>query len=466
MIRFYSIASIVGTVAITALGGGCSSDPGSATGGGGTGESSSTATSGSGTGGSGTGGTACAPVDDQNPCTDDVCNNGGPKSKPVAAGTPCSMGGTYCDGMGACVAPVCLGLSKAPSPSVDSPTFVAAADLNGDGKPDLVTANFGPNGSAGSVSMLLNQGNGTFAPKVDYLAGVQPASVAVADVDGDGKTDLVTANGNKVNVLLNKGDGTFAAPISYAADSSGFSSVHLVQAADLNGDGKPDLVTLRSINDLSSANVLLNKGDGTFAAPVSYAAGWSPYGVAAADLDGDGKPDLAVANFGNNDPSNSSVSVLFNLGNGTFAAPINYVAVVNPTSIVASDLNGDGKPDLAVLNGASMGIKKVSVLFNLGNGTFAAAVNYPVGYVPKQIVAADLNGDSKPDLAIVNTDTDDVSVLVNLGNGTFAPRVDHAVGDAPFGIAAADLDGDGRTDLATADGNGNTVTLLLNTCPP
>ena len=131
--------------------------------------------------------------------------NGVPITKPVAAGSPCSMGGTQCNGLGTCVAPVCtgkLGFPGGSPPSVDQgPIFVAAEDLNSDGTPDLVVKN----SASSNVSVLINQGNGTFAPAVNYAAGLGPTSVKAADLNADGRPDLVVANsgGNNVSLLLN-----------------------------------------------------------------------------------------------------------------------------------------------------------------------------------------------------------------------------------------------------------------------
>jgi hypothetical protein len=241
-------------------------------------------------------GAACVPVDDRNPCTEDVCESGVPKSKPTAAGNECAADGTRCDGVGRCVTPACfktIGLPGAPSPGGnEGPSHVVAADLDGDGELDLVTANPDRN----NVSVLLNLGKGTFAAPVNYAAGKSPNTVSAADLDGDGKLDLVTANrdSNDVSVLLNKGWMTFAAPVHYAAGKRPNS----VAVADLDGDGKLDLVTSNLESD--TVSVLLNLGKGTFAAPIHLATGTRPTSVAAADLDGDGKPDLVTASSGSN----------------------------------------------------------------------------------------------------------------------------------------------------------------------
>jgi hypothetical protein len=345
-------------------------------------------------------------------------------------------------------------------------SLVVALDLNGDGKPDLAVAN---SNSSGTVSVLLNLGNGTFSPAVSYAAGSYPSSVAAADFDGDGKPDLVVSNqifSGTTNVLLNLGNGTFAAPVPHAVSATPLG----VAAADLSGDGKPDLaVTLYDGVYSGKVAILLNLGNGTFAAPVEYNAG--PYAgkIIAADLDGDGKLDLVTMNA-NMNASASSVSVLHNKGNGTFAPRVTYKvgtrpAGARPSAIATADLDGDGKLEIIVTNLHEQGFEtsSMSVLVNQGNGTFAPAVEYVVGNYPFAMTAANLDGDGKPDLVVSNYFNKIVRVLRNLGNGTFAaPRI-YNVGSALNSVTAVDLDGDGKPDLAGANGSSPpTVSVLLN----
>jgi hypothetical protein len=333
-----------------------------------------------------------------------------------------------------------------------SPASVTVADLNGDGKPDLVTANHDDQ----NASVLLNLGNGTFASAVNYATGGYIISVTVVDVNGDGEPDLAVADGVGVSVLFNVGNGTFAAAVDYAAGVD----TESVAAMDLNGDGKPDLVTAN--HDSDSVSVLLNLGNGTFAAPVLYPVGF-PWSVAGADMNGDGQLDLVV--------TAADVTVLLNLGNGTFAAAVSYAMADYILQVVAADLNGDGRPDFVATSQAS---DSLSVRLNLGNGTFAAPVKYSVGYLVwiNSVAATDLNGDGWADLVATDEFSTEVSVLFNLGNGTFAAPVLYPAGVRPSSITAADLNGDGRPDLVTTndeEGNGNqsgSVSVLLNTCSP
>ena len=223
------------------------------------------------------------------------------------------------------------------------PTSVFIADVDGDGDNDLAVANMRSN----TVSVLSNNGDGTFAPKTDYEAGDGPTSVFIADLDGDGYNDLTVSGGSilsKVSVLMNNGDGTFAPKVAYDARGEVF-------IADLDGDGDNDLVT-------SAVSVFMNNGDGTFAPKVDFADVGGPLFIA--DLDGDGDNDLAVA-------TGDALAVLLNHGDGTFADEVAYEAGEFPssgvaTSVFSADLDGDGDNDLAVAN--SYG---VSVLLNLSD---------------------------------------------------------------------------------------------------
>ena len=192
---------------------------------------------------------------------------------------------------------------------------------------------------------------------------------------------------------------------------------------------------------------------------VNYAAGSGTSSVVASDVNGDGKIDLAVAARDSN-----VVSVLLNQGNGTFAPAASYPVGSQPTAVTAADLNGDGKPDLIAAGGDNSPDDTVSVLMNQGNGTFATQTTYVVGWVPQSIVATDLNGDGKPDLATANFR--DVNVLFNQGNGTFGAVVTYSTDANPTAVVTSDLNSDGRTDLLVLSGFDSNVSVMLNTCLP
>ena len=238
--------------------------------------------------------------------------------------------------------------------------------------------------------------------------------------------------------------------------------------ADLDGKNGNDLVVSNSGS--STVSVLLNKGNGTLAnAAVNYTVGTNPRGLAVADFNGDGKLDIAVANY-----SDNTVSILPGNGDGTFGTQVTFATGTgtNPMDVVAVDLNGDHKYDLAAAN---YGNSTVSVFLNQGTagaaiqaGTFAAAANYAAGGSnPYHLVAADLNGDGKMDLAVAGDGSSQVGVLSGDGDGTFQDAVSYPVSGNPFGITEGDFNGDGLTDLAVADQNSNSVAVLLaNTAKP
>src|SRR5450631_415092 len=360
--------------------------------------------------------------------------------------------------------------------------LVALGDLNGDGKPDLAVSNYStppstggasgaggsgtggsgtggtPGTTQGSLSVFLSA-TGGYGPPQLYNVGTNTWSIVAGDLNADGKADVAVVNDQGVSVFFNNGSGTLLAPVSFATGTG----PAWIALGDLNGDGKADLAVANRGSSNGSelvggdVAVLLNMGGGTFVA-ANYPAGASPVGVAMADLNGDGKADLAVA-------SGTGVSVLLNNGNGTFGAPASYGSGTNPFSVAAGDLNGDGKIDLAV-----GGADRASVLLNLGNGTFAAAVNYGYAAAPYNgsglVVIGDLNGDGRPDLA-GNTLTDPcsaVAVLLNQGSGVFgAPSYVPASNSSPSSVTLGDLNGDGKLDMVVPNGDG--VGVLLNTTP-
>lgn len=341
-----------------------------------------------------------------------------------------------------------------PTGSNSFPHAVAVGDFNGDSKPDLAVAiQF-----YDSVGVFLNNGNGTFAPAVYYSVAGDTASVAVADFNGDGKLDLASANftvsSSSVSVLINNGNGTFATKVDYTTGAN--SNPDSIAAGDFNGDGKPDLAVADGANNF--VNVFINNGNGTFAAKADYPTDSGPASVAVGDFNGDSKPDLATANLNNN-----TVSVLINNGNGTFATKVDYTTGTNsqPVSIAVGDFNGDGKPDLATANYNN---NMLSLFINNGSGTFAPKVDYTTGASPQSVAVADFNGDGKLDLASANYSSNTISVLTGNSNGTFAAKIDFTTGASsnPISIAAGDLNADGKIDVATTNYNNSTVSVFIN----
>ena len=297
--------------------------------------------------------------------------------------------------------------------------------MNGDGKPDIVVANGCVSSDiggclTGSVSVLLGNGDGTFQAAVTYNSGGYGASsVAVADVNDDGKPDLLVANrffcGSTntacVAVLLGNGDGTFQAAVTH---ESGPEYGYSVAVADVNGDGKPDLLVgstciLSPCTDL--AGVLLGNGDGTFQTVVTYNSGEGyQTSVSVSDLNGDGKLDLLVANL-----DSFTVGVLLGNGDGTFQPVVTSASGgVYAEAVGAADVNGDGKPDLLVLNRAcgEIGIVGcVGVLLGNGDGTFQPVVTFSSGGEALGMAVANVNADGRPDVVVANYNA--LGVLLN-----------------------------------------------------
>ncbi len=331
-------------------------------------------------------------------------------------------------------------------PGGGRPNSVMNGDFDGDGDLDLAVTD-----QQGRLNVLLGNGNGTFQPLVSYGNVTDHMLGTVADLDGDGILDIAAGIGiwggddASVAVYRGNGDGTFQ-PSSYHI---GGNTAYDVAVGDLNGDSRPDLVATLGLS------VLINNGSG-FVGPTGYNAGQFPFAVAAADFNADGDPDLAVSN----NVGLATVSILLAKGGGEFSTvPVAYAVGANPSGITIGDFNQDGDPDLAVSNKTSA---NVSILLGNGDGTFQTAVNYAAGATPVAIVAADMDGDGDFDLAIANSENaGTVSVLKGRGDGTFLPPQIFTVGAVPQAIAAGDVTGDGIVDLVTANRAGGTVSVLI-----
>lgn len=277
--------------------------------------------------------------------------------------------------------------------------MVSLGDLNGDNMMDLVAAN----DTSASISILFQNPSspGTFMSAQNIRVGAHPGGVAIGDLNGDGHLDIAVADSALSILFQNAGvPGTFFPPISLGVHCSS------VGIGDFNLDGRADLVAAGA----GIVSILLQNpaGAGTFLPPQSVAAGFQPFNVAIADLNADGIPDLAIANYGTPDNSaTASLSVLLNnsVSPGSFLAATNYATGERSWSVSVGDLNGDGKADLAVANGGGLGnTGSVSVLFqNPGApGAFFPAVNRPGTSGPTGVTIADLNEDSLLDIALAD----------------------------------------------------------------
>jgi len=335
-----------------------------------------------------------------------------------------------------------------------NPGSVAVGDFNADGKLDLAVANTNVYSTSSTVSVLLGNGDGTFQPPLSFAAGAIPLSVAVGDFNGDGVLDMAVANMGQspdfvsgVWVLLGNGDGTFQAALTFPVGRYLYS----VAVGDFNGDGKLDLAV--ADYEYDSVSVLLGNGDGTFQPTLTFAAGDAPSSVAVSDVNGDGRLDLVVTNLGP-----YAASVLLGNGDGSFRAPLTSAAGTSPSSVAVGDFNGDGLKDLAVANS---GEATVTIRLGNGDGTFQAAPTFPAGRSPRAVATGDFNGDGALDLAVASEGDGTVSVLLGNGDGTFGPTLTFAAGDRPVSVVVGDFNGDGEPDLVVANYSAKTVSVLL-----
>ena len=342
---------------------------------------------------------------------------------------------------------------------------MTAADLNGDGQPDLIVANSKRRHGVGAAE---HDGAGattpSFAAQQTFATGSYPDSVTVADLNGDGKPDLIVANGRlEHGVGAAEHDGAGATTASFAAQQTFAtgSEPRSVTVADLNGDGQPDLIVANKYSN--TVSVLLNTtAPGASQPRLRHPANLrhrQPAGI----RDGGGlerrwqaRPDRRERSLGH------GVGAAEHDGAGattpSFAAQQTFATGSEPFSVTAADLNGDGKPDLIVANYES---NTVSVLLNTTatgatTPSFAAQQTFATGSEPRSVTAADLNGDGKPDLIVANLNSNTVSVLLNTTapgatTPSFASQTAFATGTDPDSVTAADLNGDGKPDLIVAN---------------
>jgi hypothetical protein len=338
-----------------------------------------------------------------------------------------------------------LTMNRSDLPSSAGPQALATADFDRNGTLDLLVAN----SAANTVSILLGNGNGTFAPPADYPTGTQPVAVAVGDFNNDGKPDIVVANqaDNTVSILLGAGRGAFWPGAPYPTGNSPLA----VAVADFNGDGNLDLAVANQADN--TVSVLLGNGNGTFNAHVDFPAGTAPSALVAGDFNADGKLDLAVAN----DYADGTVSVLLGNGDGTLQSPVAY-ATGDSVALAAADFNLDGNLDLVAVNQVA---QNLMVLLGNGDGTFKPALKKLLDLSPVGLAVGDLNADGSLDVAVANSGESTVSILPGYNDGSFGAPLDYSVASGPVAVVLGDFNGDGSLDLAAAASASNTVSVLL-----
>ena len=343
------------------------------------------------------------------------------------------------------------------------PGSLALADLNGDGRLDLVVAN----DESGDVTVLLGDGKGGFAPAPGspFPAGKSPNDIAIADFDGDGKPDLAFANHDTkyVTVLLGDGRGRFRPAPGSPVTVQSTPHPHGVAAADFDGDGHVDFAVESWAND--KVEVILGAGGGRFRTPGRlFGVGQMPYQkLRAGDVNGDGFPDIVTTNF-----EGGTVTVLLGDGKGGFreAPGSPFPAGLSPFALALADVDRDGHLDLVVSNfeghGGFTKRDAVNVLLGDGRGGFRAMKGSPfaTGANPVAVAVGDVDGDGWPDVVTANMSGGDVTVLLGDGKGSFRPGVARPAGKEPYRVAVGDVDGDGRAEIFVANHGSGDVTML------
>lgn len=339
------------------------------------------------------------------------------------------------------------------------PEAIATGDFNKDGKLDLAVTNVNDR----TVTILLGNGQGGFtAAPASPSTGAGPQAIVVADFNGDGNLDIAVSDHstNSLTILLGKGDGTFtAAPVLTTIGSNPGS----MAVGDFDGDGKLDIAVCIG----SNGTVLLYKGDGegnfnAIAGP-QLASGSGPISIAASDFNGDGRLDLAVLNS----QTNSTVEIFLGAGNWTFTAGQNVsTGGQSAKSLASTDLNGDGKLDLVVAeNGTDPADSGLAVLLGNGDGTFQTA---NVTQVPGSsgtatyVAVGDFNHDGHQDAVLSYYGTSPLAALLGNGDGTFQTAITPG-GQYALTAAIGDFNGDGFPDLAAPDSQTANVSVFLST---
>ena len=331
-----------------------------------------------------------------------------------------------------------------------NPTSVATADFNQDGVTDLITTNIGDS----SLSILFGNGDGTFKEQVQMPVAKEPRALTLNDFNGDGFEDIAVACSGSDQIALYYGlaNGTFGVGHRYSVHKTPIS----IASGDVNGDHKPDLI-LALRND--KIKILLSEGAGLFIDGPQYEYGDTPTSIAVADLDRDGKLDLAVSNGG---PMSSAVSIWLGNGDGTFRQPTDYRTGKRPLAVSFADFNGDRLIDLLVVNGE---MDTFTIFLGNGDGTFQKGLESGADAGPVYGLARDFDGDRLMDVAIVNVQSNDLSILYGRGDGTFRyPPMNYRTRGGPFALATLHLTTKESEvpGLVTANNGAGSISIFLH----
>jgi len=389
------------------------------------------------------------------------------------------------------------------APGGNGPNSAVIADLNGDGKLDVVVSDWCVNNTVpcpnGAVGVLLGNGDGRLLPAVTYNSGgIYATGLAVGDLNADGKPDIVVVNcgnasgnqcigpGGNAGILFGNGNGTFQPVVSIALGGGGFGAI-AAAIADINADGKNDIVVAGDCSDGGCGGVLLGNGDGTFGQEMPFrSGGLIAFSLAVGDVNRDGKLDAVIGNqCAQPACTSSTVGVAIGNGNGTFQTAVTYDSGgIYPDGVAIADLRGIGIADIVVANSSTsttINQGDVGVLIGNGDGTFQKAVPYAASrFGAAAIRAADMDGDGKLDVIVVNCSATsgscqggdgDVGVLLGKGDGTLKPVMTFPPGgSAPYAVAVGDLNGDSKPDIVTGNCIGascgqapGSVGVLVNT---
>ena len=324
----------------------------------------------------------------------------------------------------------------------NNPIWVITADFNNDTKPDIAVSHF----SNGYISVLLGNGNGTFAAPVNFSMAASLSKIVAADFNLDGKMDIVAADYySGAWITFGNGNGTFTGQTQLAPGNGAIS----VEIGDINNDFNTDIVTISSASTNNVA-ILTGIGNGTFNAVSNLTIGGQPKSVAIADVDNDGNKDLVFTANGSN-----SISVLINGGSGTFGIANSYPCGNSPVYAVVVDVNADGKKDVVTANSSN----SLSVLLNTGSGAYGTATNY-FSSGPQMLITGDFNNDGKNDLVTANYYADNYNILVGNGTGGFTNKTPYYAGGYCSSATCGDFNGDGKLDVVTGGNDGN-INILL-----